>query len=278
MKVFTWWQASLLALFGGLMIVFSVVNFNALIHPDDGLQILNWKRDEDFGVEYWRRVIMVTSGIASFTGALCVVLVARGKLSNYFWGIINCVFYGVYAFAYGYAGDAQLNIFFFLPFQFAGTYTWNRNLDLEQTARARTMKWYQWLGTSVVVVGLSFGLYYEIPLFARWISGVYYFEDLEVPRRLEATSISLSIMAQVLMTYRFWEQWLLWITINCIQIAMYSGVAGFGVDFNIVAMWTLFQANALMGLYQWVVRWWRERSEPKVADRAVAETVTVTTV
>jgi hypothetical protein len=58
---------------------------------------------------------MCLSGATAFTGAMCVVLTTKGRLSCYFWGFINVITYGLFAFAYGYAGDAQLNIFFFLP-------------------------------------------------------------------------------------------------------------------------------------------------------------------
>jgi nicotinamide riboside transporter PnuC len=30
---------------------------------------------------------------------------------------VNSVLYGLFAYAYGYAGDAQLNLFFFTPVQ-----------------------------------------------------------------------------------------------------------------------------------------------------------------
>ena len=47
----------------------------------------------------WRRVMMGLSGGASFTGALCVVLITKGKFSSYFWGLINTSLYGLFAFA-----------------------------------------------------------------------------------------------------------------------------------------------------------------------------------
>ena len=52
-------------------------------------------------------------------GVVCVVLVTKGKVSNFFWGAINSLLYGLFAYAYGYAGDAQLNLFYYLPLQVA---------------------------------------------------------------------------------------------------------------------------------------------------------------
>lgn len=60
------------------------------------------------------------SGLVSFTGILNVFLISFGKMSNFFWGLINVTTFGLFAFDFGYTGDAQLNLFFYLPFQFIG--------------------------------------------------------------------------------------------------------------------------------------------------------------
>ena len=41
-------------------------------------------------------LIWVVSPISAITGILCVVLVARGSIWNYSWGVINCISYGVF--------------------------------------------------------------------------------------------------------------------------------------------------------------------------------------
>src|SRR5690625_7595682 len=43
--------------------------------------------------------------VSSVAGMLCVVLVAKGKISNYFFGIIQTVTYGYIAFGYGLYGE-----------------------------------------------------------------------------------------------------------------------------------------------------------------------------
>jgi nicotinamide riboside transporter PnuC len=50
---------------------------------------------------------------------------------------------------------------------------------------------------------------------------------------------------------RYTDQWYFWIMNDILQIAMFSGVAGFGVNFNILFMWCLFLVNAFYGLYCW---------------------------
>jgi len=217
--------------------------------------LLNWDNDKANGVELWRRIIMELSGVASFTGVICVVLTTMGKISSYFWGILNCIFYGVFAFTYGYAGDAQLNILLFLPMQFVGVYFWEENLDENQTAKSRSLKWYQWGLILFLTCCFGVAFYYEIPAFAEALTGDYYFKDKLAPRILDSVANALSITAQILSIYRFWQQWIFWIVIDCVQIAMYSGVAGYGIQFNILVMWSLFLINAIVGLVGWVKRW-----------------------
>lgn len=249
LKTFNWWQRILIFLFACVSIIFSIINVNSF--SDDTLYLLNWENDKAYGVEYWRRVIMETSGIASFTGVICVVLITKGKFSNYFWGIINCIFYGTFAFAYGYAGDAQMNIMVFLPLQFVGVYMWNDNLDETNTARSLSLKWYEWFMILIFTGLCAVMFYYEIPAFAKALTGQYYFENNEIPHVLDAVTNGLSITAQILSLNRYWQQWIFWITIDCIQIAMFSGVAGYGIQFNILIMWILFLVNALFRLFMW---------------------------
>lgn len=44
---------------------------------------------------------MCLSGAAAFTGVLSVVLTTKGKITAFFWGIINSLLYGLFSYAYG---------------------------------------------------------------------------------------------------------------------------------------------------------------------------------
>lgn len=251
-------EALFLTLFGALMVVFSIFDFNHILGLTEAPHALKWNNDAEMGMEKWRRVLMTVSGAASFTGAMSVVLFAKGKLSAYFWGIINTVLYGAFAWAYGYAGDAQLNIFFFLPFQFIGISKWVNQRDREDNAISLSMSWGQRVLSLLFTVALGVGFYYEIPAFSKWLTDIYFFEDSPAPHILDAASNALSVTAQILLILRMWEQWVFWIVVDFVQIAMFAGVAGFGVDFNILCMWSLFLLNAFYGLRTW---WKRKNTQ-----------------
>lgn len=251
---FNIYELCALMVFAGASIVFSFIDFNYLTDPENNPSIYTVVNDRLYGVEEWRSQLMCVSGAASFTGVLSVVLTTKGKITSFFWGAINSLLFGLFSYAYGYAGDAQLNLFFFLPMQFVGIYCWGKNIS-DGTVRSQRLSVFQWIGCLAVSVGIAFAFYYEIPVFAESLTGIYYFEGFDFLRQLDSVNNALSIVAQILSIYQFSEQWYWWITVDCIQIAMYSGVAGYGIIINILVMWLLFLLNALAGCYAWHMRY-----------------------
>jgi nicotinamide mononucleotide transporter PnuC len=245
--------------FGAILIVFNIIDFEVLRNKT-GQSVLKWVNDEAAGVATWRRALMLLSGVASFTGAVCVVLCAMGLFSTYFWGVINTITYGLFSIAYGYAGDTQLNLMFYMPMNLIGIYTWYKRVDAEEVAISRSLSWMQRLLVVVVCVGLGTAFYYEIPAFARAVTGVYFFEGQMAPRVCDASTNAMSIVAQVLMMFRFWEQWVLWIIVDIIQVLMYSGAVGPELNVNVFLMWFLFLCNAFFGCWRW---WKRARMQEK---------------
>lgn len=203
----------------------------------------------------WRRVVMVLSGVVSFTGVLSVVLTTKRRLSCFFWGEINSIVYGVYAMAFGIAGDAQVNIFVFVPAQFFGAYAWSRKMNLNEQVAAERLGLVGWLACVACAGVLSVIFYYEIPAFARALVGSYYLDpDLigtQTPLLLDSVSSACNVVAQVLLVRRRVEQWVFWLTVDFIQIYLWSGGNTFLPSFNLIFMYTLFIINAMFGVTLW---------------------------
>ena len=66
--------------------------------------------------------------IATCTGVINVVLVAKGSILNYLFGIVNVFLCSIIYFKSETFGLAALNALYFLPMQFIGWYNW-RNED-----------------------------------------------------------------------------------------------------------------------------------------------------
>jgi nicotinamide mononucleotide transporter len=68
--------------------------------------------------------------LSAVSGVICVVLVAEGRISNYAWGLVNCVLYGLVSYQNKFYGDMSLNWFMYVPFQFIGFYIWHKSMNL----------------------------------------------------------------------------------------------------------------------------------------------------
>jgi len=180
---------------------------------------------------------------ASISGMICVVLVAKGKISNYYFGFINIAAYAYIAYQNKYYGDFMLNAYFYFPMQFVGLYFWIKNKNKAKTNDDVAVEVLNlnekifWLLVSIVAT-IDYGIYLD------YIGGTLPFVD--------STTTVLSIVATILMTRRVTEQWLLWIVVDVISIYMwvYRIFQG-GTDISMIVMWTAFLVNAIYGYCNW---------------------------
>ena len=240
LRSFKCWQLMLLLLYATFNVTFSILvivrrarlsgidgfslqDFNSFFPFGERRALLKWTNDFNASVPLWRRVLLCFSGLSAITNVLNVVLVVRGKISSYFWGILGAVLYGSYAFAYGYVGDAQLFVFFFLPMEFIGIMIWSKELDNKSTTRVKSLKVTGWLFVFVLSSTLTCLFFYEIPLFSKYLTSRYLFENRFVPHLLDAVTNAMSVVGQFLLILCYWEQYIVWTAVNLILIVMYSG-------------------------------------------------------
>ncbi|MEG0259106.1 MAG: nicotinamide riboside transporter PnuC [Lysinibacillus sp.] len=185
--------------------------------------------------------------ISSISGIICVVLVAKGKISNYLFGIIQCSTYGYISYTYGLYGESMLNLLFFLPAQFIGFYLWwknRKNTDQinGEEVYAKRLNRKQWLYVLVFVI-VTYICYsaYLVKIGAN-LAG------------LDGLAVVLSVVAQLLLALRFAEQWLMWIIINIITISLWIVILiqSGGNDWTVLAMWVAFLINSIYGYINWL--------------------------
>jgi nicotinamide mononucleotide transporter len=185
----------------------------------------------------------VVGSLAGITGVVCVVLVAKGNILNYFFGLVNVALYAYVSFKAQLYGDAALNALYYLPMQFVGWYNWiNRRESVDSvTVEARRMSLMQrvWLGLfTVSTVSLT-----------AWV--LYLFRDPQ-PVKDAATTV-LSVIAMFLMVRRFMEQWVLWVVTNIISVVMWVVALANGEAHSalMIIMWVFYLANSLNGWVTW---------------------------
>ena len=193
----------------------------------------------------------VLGSMAAITGVLCVVLVAKGSIWNYLFGLVNVSLYAYISYKASLYGDAALNALYYLPMQFIGWWQWRRRGAAMSVAeagdsgvqvKARRFTWKQrailFLGCAVAVVAVGFLL--------KHVGDPQPFKD--------STTTVLSIVAQMLMALAFMEQWALWIITNIVSVVMWCvcvsrGEAHAGV---MVIMWMFYLLNSINGMRVWM--------------------------
>lgn len=193
----------------------------------------------------------VLGSMAAITGVLCVVLVAKGSIWNYLFGLVNVSLYAYISYKASLYGDAALNALYYLPMQFIGWWQWRRRGAAMSAAeagdsgvqvKARRFTWKQrailFLGCAIAVVAVGFLL--------KHVGDPQPFKD--------STTTVLSIVAQALMALAFMEQWALWIITNIVSVVMWCvcvsrGEVHAGV---MVIMWVFYLLNSINGLRVWM--------------------------
>ena len=193
----------------------------------------------------------VIGSVAGITGVLCVVLVAKGSIWNYLFGLVNVSLYAYISYKASLYGDAGLNALYYLPMQFIGWWQWRkRGAAMSESeadgagvqVKARRFSWRQ---RAVLAVGCA----------AAVIAGGFilrYFGDPQPFK--DSTTTVLSIVAQALMALAFMEQWALWIITNVVSVVMWSICVARGEAHAavMVIMWVFYLLNSLNGFRVWL--------------------------
>jgi len=190
---------------------------------------------------YWKDSLIGI--LASLTGIWCVVLIAKGKIANYYFGIINVLAYAYVAFNQQYYGEVMLNMFYFFPMQFIGIYLWKKKSlstkkDAVKVVYMTNKQRILWSAITIVTTIL-----YGFVL--KKLGGNLPFID--------SSSTVMSVIAMILMVFVFVEQWVLWILVDIVSIIMWVAVMmNGGSDVAVLVMWIAYLVNAIYGLYNWI--------------------------
>ncbi len=198
--------------------------------------------------------------ISAMSGMLCVVLVAKGKISNFVFGIVNTATYAYISYGYGLYGESMLNALFYLPTQFIGLWMWQRHRSVNKVRDEDIeIKRLSVKGWAIVIASVVVGAYaYMHVLMALDAQQV----------RIDSVAVVMSVVAQILLTLRYAEQWVLWILVNLLSIVLWvvtlsqSG----GSDYTMPVMWTAFLINSIYGWINWL-----KLQQGKAAQMSVAQ-------
>lgn len=167
-------------------------------------------------------------------GVATVWLVARNNIWTFPVGIAQCVFFFILFLDGKLYADMWLQVFF-IVIQFVGWWAWlhagpNRTkLVIRDTPR--------WL-LPIVGLGIAAFVYLMIPVL-RDAHGAYPAAD--------STSTGLSVAAQFLLTFKYIENWFLWIVADLIYIPLYGAK-----DYWFTSiLYVIFLLICIHGLFHW---------------------------
>lgn len=172
---------------------------------------------------------------AAVTGFVCVWLTVRENIWCWPVGIVSAVYYVVvFAQAKLYA-DMGLQVVF-VVLQFYGWYEWlHGGADREALVVARTPPRMRLVLSGVFVVA-TVGL----------AQSLYRYTDASLPW-VDSTQTVLSLIAQLLLSYKYVENWMLWIVVDVVSIWMYQ----YKGLYLTAVLYGVFLCLATVGLLRW---------------------------
>lgn len=193
----------------------------------------------------------IVGSVAGIAGVLCVVLVAKGSIWNYLFGIINVSMYAYISYKAELYGDAVLNAFYYVPMQFIGYWQWRKRGAAVSEAQAEGQgvqvkaRRFTWNQRALLAIGCT----------AAVIAGGFILKHFGDPQPFkDSTTTVLSIIAQALMALAFMEQWALWIITNIVSVVMWCVCVARGEAHAavMVIMWVFYLLNSISGLRVWL--------------------------
>lgn len=177
--------------------------------------------------------------ICGISGCICVALTAKGKISSYLFNFIQMITYMVICWDAALYFEFCEQVFYFIVCIF-GVVLWKRNMrkntDGTEQVVAKKFKWWHWF---IVIAATAFTTW-GLGLFGTYVLGG------TLPY-LDAFTVSLAVIAQLLMVWRFREQWAIWIIIDIASLIMFIQLA----NWSMVAMYVAWTINAFYGWYNW---------------------------
>ena len=189
--------------------------------------------------------------LSAVTGVISVVLCAKGRVSNYVFGMVYVTAYAYVAFQNKLYGEVMMNLLYYVPMNVIGFITWTKLAkkkaesaqtgDVSKDVETRHMSSKQRWMTFVIAV---------VVILAYWQLLKFMGGNLAL---IDSCSTIVSIIAMYLQVMRFTESWIMWIFTNLISIVLWL-TAMLTQDSNnitMLLMWSAYLVNSTYGYINW---------------------------
>lgn len=148
--------------------------------------------------------------LGAITGLACVVLTAKRRVICWPVGLISVVCYAVFFLRLQLYADTALQGFFFVSGVY-GWWHWKRGGDHGREAPIRILS----IAARCRIAGL---LLLVVPVVA-WL--LHRHTDASLPA-LDTTVAALSVVAQILLTRKYFDAWAVWIAVDVLSLGLYA--------------------------------------------------------
>jgi len=183
--------------------------------------------------------------ITSVATAMSLILVDKGKLTNFMWGTIGSLTWLIASLHNRLIGDISSQIFYTIM-QFVGIYVWYKTLNSSNDDSVISKKITPLLAT-LTVIGL-------LALYAVNVYIGFKFNGNQVLR--DSAVLPLGIIGQILMTYGYRSQWVVWIGLDLLNIYIWyvQLTSGGASALSMFILQIIMTINAIYGAYVWYTK------------------------
>lgn len=176
-------------------------------------------------------LLALCSGIA---GVISVVLCSQKKYAFYFWGLLQLITILIISFQTGLFGKVLENGFYLVT-TIIGMFIWGKNVDGNKV-KPQKMSFGDWMVLSSMLPLLILG----ISVF------VVKFNNSE-QIFLDTLTTTIGIIAQLMMIFRFKEQWILWLILDVLCVILWA------IDGNwcLSMQYIFWSVNCIYGMIIW---------------------------
>ena len=173
--------------------------------------------------------------VASFVGTLSTIICAKGKMNYYIWGFIQTIMFLIFNLTLKLWVESAEQLYYLVT-MVIGVVVWKKNINHERKEIvAKKFSLVKFIITVVALLILSIAIY---------------FVDVKLGGTapiLDTMSLSLAIIANILCTFCYKEQWIFWFILDVIQTILYF-VIGQPMMAVMYIAWTI---NVVYGWNNW---------------------------
>ena len=172
---------------------------------------------------------------ATFIGTLATIICAKGKMSYYIWGFIQTIMFLIFNIKLKLWVESAEQLYYLVT-MIIGVFIWKRNINKDtESISAKKFNITKFIITIISLLILSV-IIYQLDVKIGGTAPL-----------LDTLSLSIAIVANILCTFCYKEQWILWFILDVIQTTLYF-VIGQPVMAVMYIAWTI---NTVYGYICW---------------------------